>query len=251
MIDHGVLAGVAEERSRALRAQAVEFRQVRLARSARAARRGAAGWRLLSWRRRSSRPVQLEPVVSTRQQVGRSVVLRDGSQVLIRPVEPADAALLADGFSRLSVQSRRHRFLGVKTSLSPAELRYFTQLDHDNHEALGALDPANGHGVGIARYTRHVDRPQAADVAVTVVDDWHRRGLGTELVTQLAERARRAGIRCFTAQVAADNTAIVGLMQALGVAADPDQRDDDTVEYTIPLADAGRQAVDCGAATTG
>ena len=82
---------------------------------------------------------------------GRPVRLRDGSAVLIRPVRPADAGLLEDGFAGLSDRSRRLRFLGPKASLSAAELRYFTDVDHRDHEALGALDHVRGGGVGIAR----------------------------------------------------------------------------------------------------
>jgi hypothetical protein len=81
---------------------------------------------------------------------GRMAVLRDGSAVLIRQVRSADAPLLADGFARLSPASRQRRFLGVKKELSAAELRYFTDVDHHDHEALAALDRAGGHGVGIA-----------------------------------------------------------------------------------------------------
>ena len=84
---------------------------------------------------------------------GRKVRLRDGWAVLIRPVRPADGGLLADGFARLSDRSRRMRFLGPKETLSAAELRYFTDVDHRDHEALGALDHARGGGVGIARST--------------------------------------------------------------------------------------------------
>ena len=50
-------------------------------------------------------------------------MLRDGSQVLIRQVQPADASLLAEGFNRLSAQSRWMRFLTAKRDLSLAELR--------------------------------------------------------------------------------------------------------------------------------
>jgi GNAT superfamily N-acetyltransferase len=110
--------------------------------------------------------------------------------VLIRPVRRADAPLLADGFARLSARSRRLRFLSPKEELSPAELGYFTDVDHHDHEALGALDHADGRGVGIARYIRDTADPQAAEIAVTVIDDWQGRGLGTELVAQLSERAR-------------------------------------------------------------
>src|SRR5436305_13641087 len=56
---------------------------------------------------------------------GRPVALRDGSKVLIRPVQGTDAPLLADGFARLSPRSRRMRFLTTKKELSGAELRYF------------------------------------------------------------------------------------------------------------------------------
>jgi hypothetical protein len=77
---------------------------------------------------------------------GRPVVLRDGSAVLIRPVRSADAPLLADGLARLSDRSRRLRFLSPKRALSLAELGYFTDVDHHDHEALGALDHADGRG---------------------------------------------------------------------------------------------------------
>src|SRR5271154_3032296 len=90
---------------------------------------------------------------------GRPVVLRDGSKVLIRQVQRTDAPLLADGFTRLSAHSRRMRFLGRKDSLSAADLRYLTDVDHHDHEALGALDQADGRGVGIARYVRDVEDP--------------------------------------------------------------------------------------------
>jgi hypothetical protein len=105
----------------------------------------------------------------------RRVVLRDGSKVLIRPVRRADAPLLADGFARLSDRSRRLRFLGRKDHLSAAELRYFTDVDHHDHEALGAVAHASGGGVGIARYIRDRDDPHAAEIAVTILDDWQAR----------------------------------------------------------------------------
>ncbi len=49
---------------------------------------------------------------------GRNVVLRDGSRVLIRPVRGTDALLIAEGFARLSEQSRRMRFLGKKDEIA-------------------------------------------------------------------------------------------------------------------------------------
>ena len=164
---------------------------------------------------------------------GRRVALRDGSKVLIRQVQSADAPLLADGFARLSARSRQARFLTPKRELSPAELRYLTEVDHHDHEALGAVDHADGRGVGVARYIRSADDPQAAEIAVTVVDEWQGRGLGTVLVAQLSERARREGIRRFTALAAADNAAVASLARNMG--ADLVQRESATVVYEIEL----------------
>jgi RimJ/RimL family protein N-acetyltransferase len=170
---------------------------------------------------------------------GTTVVLRDGSAVLIRQVRSADAPLLADGFGRLSDASRRMRFLGRKDALSAAELRYLTDVDHHDHEALGALDHAAGRGVGIARYVRDAEDRQAAEIAVTVVDDWQGRGLGTELMAQLSDRARQEGIRRFTALTADGNAAVARLLRNMG--AERVGYEAGTVEYEITLPPGCRE----------
>ena len=169
---------------------------------------------------------------------GRPVKLRDGSKVLIRQIQPADAPLLADGFARLSGKSRQMRFLARKDRLSAAELRYFTDLDHHDHEALGALDQADGRGVGVARYVRDAEDPDAAEIAVTIVDDWQGRGLGTELLARLSGRARAEGICRFTALVADDNVAMAGLLR--NMSASLVGRSPGTVEYEITLMPPGK-----------
>ncbi len=199
------------------------------------ARRSLLGW-IPSWLRRgrSRLPGHLPRSAAK----GRPVVLRDGSKVLIRQVQRADAPLLADGFARLSARSRQMRFLTGKKELTPAELRYFTEVNHHDHEALGALDHADGRGVGVARYVRDAEDPQAAEIAVTIVDDWQGRGLGTELLTQLTGRARCEGIHRFTALASADNAAIAALLRNRN--AELVGRGAGTVEYQITLAPGGR-----------
>jgi RimJ/RimL family protein N-acetyltransferase len=177
------------------------------------------------------------------------VVLRDGSAVLIRQVRGTDAPLLADGFARLGAASRQMRFLGVKKDLSAAELRYFTDVDHHDHEALGALDRAGGHGVGIARYIRDTGDPQAAEIAVTIVDDWQGRGLGTELLAALSDRARQEGIRRFTALADPGNVAVAALLRNAG--ARLVGRGRGTVEYEIMLARRPEESGACVSRSTG
>jgi RimJ/RimL family protein N-acetyltransferase len=130
-------------------------------------------------------------------------------------VQPADASLLADGFARLSEQSRRLRFLGRKDNLTVAELRYLTCVDHRDHEALGALS-SDGRGIGVARYIRDTEDPGRAELAVTVVDEWHGRGLGTKLLELLSSRARAEGVDRFTATVASENIASIRLVRSAG-----------------------------------
>ena len=163
----------------------------------------------------------------------RQVRLRDGSAVLIRPVRRTDSPLLAEGFARLSERSRWSRFLGRKNMLTEADLSYFTDIDHHDHEALGALDHVRGSGVGIARYVRDRDDRHAAEIAVTIVDDWQGRGLATELLAQLSDRACQEGISRFTAVVAADNAAANGLLRNSG--ASLIHRGRGIVEYRLDL----------------
>ncbi len=168
-----------------------------------------------------------------------TVRLRDGAEVLIRQVRCGDAALLADGFTRLSAESRWLRFLTGKPSLTPAELRYFTDIDHHGHEALGALDPVDRRGLGVARYIRNAEDPAGAELAVTVIDEWQGRGLGSELLNRLADRARQEGIRHFTALVAADNAPVRGLLKEIRITARVTDRGAGTVEYKITLPPHG------------
>jgi len=72
----------------------------------------------------------------------RRVRIRDGTQVVIRPIEPSDADAMRAGFERLSLESRYERFLSPMDHMSTAMVRYFTDVDHHDHEALVAFDPA-------------------------------------------------------------------------------------------------------------
>ena len=142
------------------------------------------------------------------------IKLRDGSRVEIRPVEPDDRDLIADGFERLSPESRYRRFFGPMPELQPRHLDFLVQVDHYDHEALIAVDCESGQGVGVARYVRTGD--DVAEPAIAVTDDWHGRGIATRLLDQLADRAREDGITRFDAPVLAGNREAVAVLERLG-----------------------------------
>ena len=125
--------------------------------------------------------------------------------------------MLTDGLRRLSDESVHRRFLTPKRSFSRAELRYLTEVDGRDHVALVAEHPTGPvrRLIAVARFVRLADDPDAAEVAITVADDWQGRGLGSILSEQLAVEARQLGIRRFTATMAANNAPAHRLMARL------------------------------------
>ena len=83
-----------------------------------------------------------------------TVSLRDGSTVPVRPIEPSDSDRLRRGFERLSDESRYRRFLSPVAQLSESQLRYLTDVDHRDHEALIAIAPESDDAVAVARFVR-------------------------------------------------------------------------------------------------
>jgi len=168
--------------------------------------------------------------------------LRDGTPVLVRRVTPQDAPPLAEAFARLSEESRRLRFLTPKPKLSPSELRYLTEVDGHNHEALIVIDPSTGDGVGIGRWVRDPDDGSRAEIAVTVADEWQGRGIGTLLVDRLTDRARQEGVATFTALVAADNLSMQRLLARLEAPVHQVRPLGEAAEYEIEVAPRGMGA---------
>ena len=148
--------------------------------------------------------------------IGDVVRLRDGGEVLVRAVQPADKPLFARGWERFSDESRYRRFMGSKGKLTTSELSFFTELDHIDHEALGAIDPETGEGLAVARYVRDPERPHAAEAAVSVIDAMQGRGLGSLLLSRLCHRAAQNGIRTFTAGLLTTNHSMLRLFEKLG-----------------------------------
>lgn len=136
---HLLISALANERRKTLLAEAEQARRIRQARRSgtlsptpdpRAGRRGLIA--------RHGRPA------ATAENLPREPVqLVDGPCVIVCPIRPADAAVLFDAFGRLGVASRHGRYLGSKRTLSRAELRHLTVVDHRELEALIAISSAS------------------------------------------------------------------------------------------------------------
>ncbi|HEY0630765.1 MAG TPA: GNAT family N-acetyltransferase [Thermoleophilaceae bacterium] len=161
----------------------------------------------------------------------RRLELKDGSAVEVRPISTADRELLERAFERLSPESRYRRFFSPVSRLSERQLDYLTDVDHRDHEALVALAEDSDDAVAVARFVR--TRPGVAEPAIVVADDWQGRGLASQLLDALADRAREEGVECFVAPVLAENRAAIALFERLGDATV--RHDGIEVELTIPL----------------
>ena len=141
------------------------------------------------------------------------VVLRDGSTVRIRAMQPSDDKALLALFESLSEESRWLRFLSsAKGAALAAEAKREVNLDRT--VGLLAFSGSDERVVGHAFYAG-IDEYRA-EVAFTIADDFQRRGLGTLLLCQLAELAAANGIESFEAEVAAANHAMLNVFRESG-----------------------------------
>lgn len=165
---------------------------------------------------------------------GEPVTLANGARILLRPIEPGDDRLTQTVFEHLSAVSRYRRFLTPIHHLSKSQIEYLSDVDHQQHEALIALDPTSGEGVGIARWLRDPGDIKQAEVAIVVADAWQGSGVGCALTELLAVRARAAGVERLTARMLIGNHAGWRLLER--VAQDITQTPDGgTIEVTARL----------------
>ncbi|MCO5166053.1 MAG: GNAT family N-acetyltransferase [Planctomycetes bacterium] len=165
----------------------------------------------------------------------RRVPLRGGGEVLVRPLGPEDGPALLAAFHRLSPVSRYRRFMARVDALAPATLRYLTCVDQRDHVALAAFEGDDV--VGVARCIRLPGEPTVGEVAVTVADTHHGRGLGTALLGLLSLAARAQGFETFRAYVQQDNRPMLEIFEQLGGRVTERDDEEETVSLDVPIPD--------------
>jgi acetyltransferase len=140
-----------------------------------------------------------------------------GPPVTLRPIRPEDAEMERAFVRKLSPESRYFRFMDTLRELTPSMLVRFTQIDYDREMAFVATVPggAGEEEIGVCRYITNPDG-ESCEFALVIADDWHRRGLGRRLMTQLIEVAHQRGLRSMIGHVLAENRGMLSLCQGLG-----------------------------------
>ena len=144
----------------------------------------------------------------------RRLTLADGVEVLVRPVVPADAALLADEVAHADAETLYLRFFTPSIRLGPDRLRRLTDLDYRHRFAVAAF-AEDGEGIGIARYEGDAASTEA-EIAVTVKPGWRHRGVASRLLELLDEAGRDNGIEGFFAYYLEENDGAAALLAGSG-----------------------------------
>jgi RimJ/RimL family protein N-acetyltransferase len=144
------------------------------------------------------------------------VPLPDGDVAHLRPLQDGESAPLLEVFAGLSDQSRASRYLVGTPRLPPFMVRQLAATD--GLMSVAWLATIADRPAGIGRYVRTDQDPCTADVALEVVDEHQRRGLGTILLDAITTVAVVHGVRRLHATALPDNRASLRLLSRVGLA---------------------------------
>lgn len=180
------------------------------------------------------------------------VVLRDGTPGWVWPLLKTDRAQLVSEFHKLSAESIRRRFLGPVVQLTETMLHQLVdEVDGIDHVAL-VLIVEQGDAtqpIAIGRVVRYPDLDDAADLAVTVKDEWQGRGVASVLLPVLVAQ-RPARVTRLLTQVGADNPASLAMLKRLGPIRTTYDDDGGGVEVEVQLVPTKEPRIDLGEAAT-
>ena len=148
----------------------------------------------------------------------RAVELRDGTNVNVRPIVPEDEPLLHEAVASMSERTVYFRFFSPIKRMSDAMAHRLAVVDYEDRFAIVATTKrptGKERIVGVARYDRARDT-DVAEVAVAVIDEFQRRGLGGLLLAELARVGRAHDIRTFSLIVLPENREMLGLLRKMG-----------------------------------
>jgi RimJ/RimL family protein N-acetyltransferase len=168
----------------------------------------------------------------------RTVTLKNGTKVMIRPARAADAGALQTLFHRLSEDDVYTRFFRRLHALSYRDLQTLCNVNHNTEVAfLGVTGPReNEEIIGSACYFLS-PTTNLAEVAFMVAPEFQGAGLGTALQARLQEYAMSRGVRGFVSEILPRNNNMLRLAaRAQGTVTT--LRDQDVVHVTVLFPDS-------------
>lgn len=138
-------------------------------------------------------------------------------ELRVGSVLPKNKKQISDGLREMSPETIRNRFLGSKRDFSEKELQYLTELDGWNHYAIGIEEREKlKRGVGVIRIVRSSHDESEAEVAILLIDDYQRKGLGQFMMNLIVLAALERKITTLSFTYLPQNDVILKLISMIG-----------------------------------
>jgi acetyltransferase len=147
----------------------------------------------------------------------KTLTLKTGEVITLRPVRPEDEPALARMLQGVSDDSLYMRFFGYIPQITHAWLIRFTHIDYDREMAIVAeiSRGASRELVGSVRIIEDTWR-ETAEYSILIADQFQGRGLGNLMTDYIIDIARDRKINKIVASVLSQNTAMIKLFEKWG-----------------------------------
>ncbi len=165
------------------------------------------------------------------------IPLRDGSELLLRPIMPEDEPSLHESFAQLTAEEIYYRFFTPIKKLSHTMAARLTQLDYDREMALVLTEPGipgKSPIYGVVRLAADPNRDRA-EFAIIIGGIMTGKGLGTTMMQRIIDYARQAGIKELDGDVLKNNEPMLKLSKSLGFIQSDVPDDDSIVKVRLTL----------------
>ena len=144
--------------------------------------------------------------------------IKDSTYLCFKTLEHEDKEKFIAGFKKLSPKTVYHRFFGFMKELTNEQVEDLLSTDQKNHIAWSAFDIVNDElvGVGVGRFRRSKENPGEAELALTVIDEYQGKGVGTVLLAIMYYLASKLDISIFTGVMLADNARLIRRFREMG-----------------------------------
>lgn len=142
----------------------------------------------------------------------RTVGLKGGRQVLLRPARSSDVMGMKEIFYQMSQTDVYTRFFRRVTALSFKEAQRLCNVNFDTEVAFVAVTGPreNEQMVGSCCYFLN-PATNLAEVAYMITPEWQATGLGSAMQSRMMEFAKKKGVRGFVADILAENAKMIAL----------------------------------------
>lgn len=163
------------------------------------------------------------------------VRLKNGQQLLLRPIRPEDAQAHLHFVQNVSEEDLRLRFFGLVQNFDLTDMPKFTQIDYDREMAFVATQTIDGQAqtLGVVRTSTKPDN-SSAEFAIMVRSDMKGTGLGSLLFEKMIRYCKSRGTRYLDGQTMPRNKGMIGLAKRFGLSVTHNY-EEELVEMRLPL----------------